>query len=534
MKKLISVAVCFLLCMIAAVSLAGCELWDKIAGGLGISQTEETTRPSEEITTNPPSEAPSEEPTQQPTEPPQQIYYTVSYDFNDGSGRVEERSVPSGGVAEAYAPYEEKELMQLVGWSTVPNADWGQSIPVYSDMYVYAVWQKYTCNITFNYNDGSGTVINKIVDKGSNFSDVALYSNVGDRRIVGWSVTVNGQAYSGTVMNDMVVYAIWEFTEYTYQGQIPASMTHEYCLIDGRRSNLVFQHGYLYVGANVRRLKLYGDAGTEYTLRVEIESRQTDLTIILYNFNINATEKEALYGGADESNYTLYMEIAGESSFKGKDGAAAMKVGNLNLYSYNGGMLRLYGSDGVRGADGAPVGEGKHGNPGETGTAGSSALQVNNLDVRQCTLYAQGGNGGAGGNGSGGNNTDGLSFTGKNRDGGNGGSGGKGGVGIEANYVSTDGAVIYAQGGAGGAGGRGGNAGGRSNTFAGDAGDGGSGGNGGDAFSSNAIVSKYNTTLSAVGGEGGYGGDPGSTHKESNRGSKGSNGKVGSSYYNEE
>ena len=84
-----------------------------------------------------------------PTQPPQQKYYTVTFDYYDGSGRFRDISIPEGETIGAYAPKENSGNAEIIGWSTTVNgADFVGE--VYYNMTLYAKWQTYELKVYDN------------------------------------------------------------------------------------------------------------------------------------------------------------------------------------------------------------------------------------------------------------------------------------------------------------------------------------------------------------------------------------------------
>lgn len=254
----------------------------------------------------------------------------------------------------------------------------------------------------------------------------------------------------------------------------------------------------------INTLILNGKIGKTYlNFSISISGRNSDLKIVLNNFNYQSKKSTALYAKQVSEEYNVILEVNGTSSIKSGNGS-----NGSNGQSYN---------------MSADVNNAKNGGNGSNGVNGYTAIEANCLIIncnKNSLLNIYGGTGGAGGiggNGQGSNGPD-KANAGK---GGTGGAGGTGGNAIDIyHYLEFNGlGVVNIYGGTGGTGGNGGNGGhatvnyGTDNPDNGGAGGtGGQGGTGGYGINfrkQGTLVLNNGIDVTITGGTGGVGGTGG-------------------------
>lgn len=391
-------------------------------------------------------------------------YYTVTFDFNDGSGRVETVKVREGDTIQKYAPSYSDATGEIIGWSGVANgAEYTAKIT--SDTRVYAQWRKYekvvySSNIPESIND-------RVVEVKLSGSADALYGKV---------LRIGAGVRSISFVSDGTLYENFAI------------------IIQSRNEDIDI----VFDNFSYKSHQSFGLQGADTTSN--------------YSVNLKVT-------GSSSIDCSAYILSAGNTG-------ACISAPNLNIIGS--GTLTLVASKGTNGTDRPVAGNGKDGEHGTNGANGGNGIMSSGkVTVTMTSLVVMAGNGGRGGNGGQGNNGNGLSSA-KYKDGGNGGQGGKGGCAIIASTFVADNARLELSGGNGGNGGAGGACGGSSYTFAGHGGHGGKGGNGGNVFMSvknmevNGCVENYRV------GNGGKGGDPGQSPNDSKDGIAGASGSNGS------
>ncbi len=84
--------------------------------------------------------------------------YTVTFNYYDGSGRIETVQIPEGSMIDDYAPYVVEGNREIVAWSTIENGV-HYSAEIHSDVYLLAVWKEH--EIVSHTDELPTTLINR-------------------------------------------------------------------------------------------------------------------------------------------------------------------------------------------------------------------------------------------------------------------------------------------------------------------------------------------------------------------------------------
>ena len=400
------------------------------------------------------------------SEEPLVVRYTVTFDYNDGSGKTEAVKIPEGHTIDMYAPYPISDTQYVVGWSGVQGGS-DYSAPITSDVTLYARWEQIV-EVVFSVEDSS-----------------SLPSQISDR-----FVAINVLAVEGLEGKTLRIGSSVQKVTISSES---LNVNNFSILINSRATNLnLALKNISFTGYNGFGIK--GDSsGYEYSVNLEIHG-----TVMIDCKNVIGVENDRA--------------------------ADCINVPNLNVRGS--GALILYGGNGLNGDDKSTAADGCDGEYGGKGQDGGYGIVAQNVTVERTELVICGGNGGNGGYGGTGNNGGGLTGA-KYKSGGDGGKGGNGGGCVLAESFSVGNSTITLVGGNGGNGGTGGNGGGSSSTYAGYGGNGGNGGAGGDVFSYRINYNEINVIKSYTGGNGGVGGSGGYSASASKHGVGGNNGAQG-------
>ena len=158
-----------------------------------------------------------------------EVYYTISFNSNGGSGTMYSTEVQEGVNYTLPANTFSRTGYTFIGWNTNVNGN-GTSyndkhtIMVRGNLTLYAQWKKievyYT--ITFNANGGSGSMSSQTVSAGTSFYlPINTFTRSG-YEFVGWNTNADasGVSYTNgqniTPSGDMTLYAQWKKKEVYY------------------------------------------------------------------------------------------------------------------------------------------------------------------------------------------------------------------------------------------------------------------------------------------------------------------------------
>lgn len=325
-------------------------------------------------------------------------------------------------------------------------------------------------------------------------------------------VSLGNESVKINESKDITLIAKWkEVKHIDYESLTNFSISGEdnnIVMLDFTKCDTTIKNGII-VKDTIQTLILKGKTGlTYFNFSMVISGRDSDIKIVLDNFNYTAYNKVALSCKAVQSKYKVILEINGISGIKSFDESAGVDGTGYNQL--------------------ADTNDARSGKNGSVGKSGSTTIEANSLVIyvkKDSVLNVYGSNGGKGGNGG---NGEGSNGPGKKTagSGGAGGNGGNGGNGIDIyNYLELDIlGLLNVFGGTGGNGGNGGNGGHATVNYStdnpdngGNGGKGGNGGNGGYAICykkiGSLIISRDNgiTLTSGNGGKGGNGGNGGNT-----------------------
>lgn len=196
-----------------------------------------------------------------------EVYYTITFNANGGSGSMSSKTMSAG--SSFYLPINTltRSGYEFVGWNTnsygtgTSYTD-GQFITPPGNITLYAQWKKkevyYT--ITFNANGGSGTMSSKTVSTGSS---VTLPNSTFTRsgyEFVGWNTNADGSGVSYTngqnitPSGNITLYAQWKKIQEEQEQLSGSHQGHDYV-------DLGLPSGTLWATCNVGATKAeeYGD-----------------------------------------------------------------------------------------------------------------------------------------------------------------------------------------------------------------------------------------------------------------------------------
>ena len=159
-------------------------------------------------------------------------YYMVSYDSNTGSGNIDSQRVYGGVSCTLATNTFTKEDYNFIGWCKDKDGNGeiyseGTKIEIEEDTILYAIWQQKLFTITFNSNEGTGTMEPLKVEKNVAGTLPANTFTKSGLEFSKWNTKPDGtgesyvDAGSITVENNITLYAIWVTPFYIYnQGAV--------------------------------------------------------------------------------------------------------------------------------------------------------------------------------------------------------------------------------------------------------------------------------------------------------------------------
>jgi len=400
------------------------------------------------------------------------VYHTVTFDYNDGSGRVNKIQIPSGATITAYAPYVIEGVNEIVSWSSVIGGA-NYSAPIVGDVTLYATWRDFSSEIVEYTSEVPNVISERFVEIEPTSTSV----------LQGKTLSIGAGVKS---------------IKFISNGEIFENLT---ILINSRVQDISVT---------------FQDFG--YT---------SDYSCAFDASNVTGTVNMSIIGssGIKCVNQSLERERAADCIVAKK---LSISGDGLDRSAFD-----LKAADGKNGESKGTAGNGCDGEDGGYGQDGGHGIVADMVSINGIALRIIPGNGGNGGDGGAGYNTHGLTSSGKYKRGGDGGYGGDGGCAIVAESFYSLGINCQLYGGNGGNGGNGGKGGGTSSTFGGAGGDGGHGGHGGNVFKNHVEVNEIvDSIYEFIVGKGGYGGSGGWSAHNSKGGEGGYEGVSGKTNYN--
>ncbi len=382
---------------------------------------------------------------------------------------------------------------------------------------------EYTVNQTYSYHTVIGGFA-AYVD-GTNATPISncyangnITTNYGGLYYVGMEKTLQGKS------------DVYRITSVSNIPDNTNSITNANVLIDLSSIDSCAIDKTLTIGENVTTVQFIGKSDATYSnFNIVIAAGASDVNLIFENFNlIGNSSSGALYSDADRQ-INIYT-CGSSNSIKNSISAPALNMSNAST-TIMGEAEITFQVTGVAAQGYCPpkAGNGKHGDDGGTGSAGSTAVISDSVLIYTTNkVKCIGGQGGQGGKGGQGNSA----WNKSKRNGGDGGNGGTGGAGLSVNHLGIIRGSVELTGGKGGTGGTGGGPG-----AYGTAGTGGTGGTGGVGLSiADSVVYGDISQLTPSGGAGGDAGDRGvkggvDTGHNGSYGSPGSGGASSSKTY---
>jgi predicted secreted protein len=141
--------------------------------------------------------------------------YALVYDANGGSGAMAGQTVSgSGSIVLPECGFTAPAHKRFKAWS-IGGTEYqpGASYVVAADTTVIAVWEEYSCTVSYNANGGTGTMASQTVNGGESILlPVCTFNAPTGKCFKAWSI--NGVEYdlgdSVTVVDNLIVYAVWK------------------------------------------------------------------------------------------------------------------------------------------------------------------------------------------------------------------------------------------------------------------------------------------------------------------------------------
>lgn len=147
--------------------------------------------------------------------------YTITFDLNTGNGNIDTEMTVAAGeyITFPTEPDVYKDGYNLIGWNTDPSAPEGiKGINVIEDATYYAIWEIKKYTVIFDYNDGSNTKTEEVVNHGNSILFPSI-SRTG-YELIGWnkdqSATTGitsataGIGEAEAIEDKIYFYAIWK------------------------------------------------------------------------------------------------------------------------------------------------------------------------------------------------------------------------------------------------------------------------------------------------------------------------------------
>ena len=402
------------------------------------------------------------------------VKYSVTFDYNDGSGRKDIIQIPEGYVIDRFAPDVVNGNSEIVGWCMEKSGTQKYLGKIEAEITLYGIWEQF--EVTKYGSDFPETVSDRFVE---------IELDGDSHALSGRALHIAPACRCITIKSDGTIYDNFSI------------------IVNSRNNaiNLIFKD-----------FSYTSNSESAFLAVNESSDNPMKLNLCLEGINI-----------IDSSNATWSA---------GARAADCIRANDIKIFGT--GSLKLIAGNGKDGEDKPTADEGQNGSSGGNAQNGGYGIVADKLTVEDCMLNVYGGDGGHGGNGGNGHNTDlwmpATGSEGKYKAGGSGGNGGNGGIAIDAKSITCLRAMLVIESGDGGKGGNGGNGGGSSATFGGYGGNGGNGGVGGDLFSANEsgiIITECQKEFKV--GVGGVGGAAGSSANDGKYGTKGKDGLNGKS-----
>ncbi len=189
--------------------------------------------------------------------------YTITYRSNDGLSNTASEVKPYGSTdALAYVNPWNRTGYTFLGWATTAGAtSAATSYTVTADANLYAVWQLNSYTITYDKNSGTNTTVDKPYDHFA--TDALNFGNPWSRTgytFLGWATTAGATsaATSYTVIDNAVLYAVWQINSYTITYDKNQGLTANQNYNFGATNALDFANpwtraGYTFVGWSINQ-----------------------------------------------------------------------------------------------------------------------------------------------------------------------------------------------------------------------------------------------------------------------------------------
>ena len=144
--------------------------------------------------------------------------YTVAFNANEGSGRMDDVSKEGGSEYTIPACGFTKARYYFIGWATKADGDVafrpGQTIFLTDHLTLYAKWEGEACMVRFQADGGSGTMNTVKLVLGTEYTIPACGFTKEDYYFVGWATSADGDvAYQPgdkvTITDDLTLFAKW-------------------------------------------------------------------------------------------------------------------------------------------------------------------------------------------------------------------------------------------------------------------------------------------------------------------------------------
>jgi uncharacterized repeat protein (TIGR02543 family) len=198
---------------------------------------------------------------------------TVSFNANGGTGSMNDQAIATGETANLTANAFSKTGYSFAGWATTSGgtavyADQASYTMGTASIILYAKWTANNNTVTFNANNGVGSMNNQTIATGTTANLTANTFTKTGFSFAGWATTSYGnvvyadQASYTMGTSNVTLYAKWTINQYTVNyngngntgGSEPTLSTHDYdstVTVTNNTGNLI-KNEYVFMGWNTQ------------------------------------------------------------------------------------------------------------------------------------------------------------------------------------------------------------------------------------------------------------------------------------------
>ena len=236
--------------------------------------------------------------------------HTITFNANGGSGSMGSQSIEEGATVNLNANSFTYAGQSFSGWAETPGGsvaytDGGSYTMGGSDEVLYAVWTSITHTVTFNANEGSGSMSNQSIEEGAT---AILNANTFTRTghvFAGWSTVsggamnyADGQEYT-MGSGDVTLYAVWResddlIAKYTFDEQDCSDTSNLLIPFDKRNNGTSYNVSYTSDG-NGGYAASFNGSSSYIKLPNSILVNNTTFTVMM-RFKVEDGQKGSLLG----------------------------------------------------------------------------------------------------------------------------------------------------------------------------------------------------------------------------------------------